>query len=284
KPVTGARLRGATLLLEKWNCSVASPGPGWTWLDVERSAQPVTSESFVCWQQSTDMRLIFTVAEGGGVKASDAFANEFLDGVRRSMQKRQGTLTDVHRSPSDIPLRGSYQITGTFHPPDGDAPRWRCYLAAAGPSYVFQSYSAAVSEPVEFRQLVSSFRLLRQPTPTPELSRETLQSVAACTELAGGLFLVLLCYGIGLLINRSKGRPVVNGAAIGLVLVFLVFLALSVFVASQPGFSKLDAEKQGEAIGRVFGAFFIPLIVGAVLAWRFQRKKKIEATKTPGTP
>src|SRR5262249_61968492 len=131
------------------------------------------------------------------------------------------------------------------------------------------------------RQLVSSFRLLRQPTPTPELSRETLQSVAACTEAAGGLFLVLLCYGIGLLINRAKGRPAVNGAAIGIVLVLLVFLALSVFVASRPDFSKLDAEKQGEAIGRVFGAFFIPLIVGAILAWRFQRKKKAARPATP---
>jgi hypothetical protein len=281
EPVPPGLLQGSLLTLERWNCSVETPaGDGWAWLKVNVPVGKLQAASYICYNAESDARYILQMTESSEGEMSDKFADNFLAGMRRGIEKKGGKLTDIRRQPSERPLRGSFRISANLSDESGRSLALLCYLAGAGNAYIFQTYARSEEEPATFTRFVSSFRLLK---PVPKGATSSADAVSGVLTVFG-ILIVLACAGVAGLVNRAAGRPRVNGAVIGGVLVMLGAITLMVLVAMSPSFANRDAEQQGEAMGRVLGMALIPMLVAFFLGWRFQKKKKAALARSLRLP
>ena len=107
------------------------------------------------------------------------------------------------------------------------------------------------------------FRLLKEPA--QPLSSPALIGLSY-------LFWLLVCVGVGALVNAVKGRPVMNGAQVGFVLI-VFFIVIRMALVLLIGLRSTDgAEKLGEQFGAAFGEGLIPLALALFLARRFKAK------------
>ena len=281
QPVPGAEavappdLRGFTLVVSRWNLRLPAPGAGWTWWRLR--AASAGGESFVCVGPGGE-RFIATVVPNAAGRVNDEFIRGIEEGIERGSARTGIRYSGMRSERTDVPLPGSYRLSADATLPSGVTADWRESVSGSDPVYLLQAVLPRGGPPDEFDRFVAGLALIEPKSPPP----------AARTRgepLLLGVIVVLVCTGLGGIVNRVAGRPLVNGALVGIVAAILFAVGFSAYIASFPEFGKLSPGKQGELIGGEFGS----MLLGVAIGWYFSRKFKAKqaayaAAKSGGRP
>lgn len=253
-PVPAGYLAGNSLTVQDSNFAVAAPGPAWEWLQL--SAPGIADGSaFVCRDTVSDTRVTISVMETDtrGLDI-DKFGQGFLSGVTQKLEAQGWTVADADIEPTSFPLPGSMRFSSTARRADGTTGHSRGFLVKADRIYAIQEFTAEAVETPALQAVAKSFRLLEEPK---QYAPPPLSGIY--------VFLLVLAWGLGALVNRFAGRLVINGALVAGV---LIVVAAGIIIVRLAG--GLSAEQLGFRVGEPV----LPLLVAGWGARRYQRKKE----------
>jgi len=256
QPVPAELLSGQTLSVLRSNFSISAPDPAWEWLQVNAPGVAEGS-AFACRHTGTDARITVTVMEldTRGMNA-DTFAKGFVSGATKSLEAQGWSVSEAQVQPSAVPVPGSVRFSSTAQRADGTTAYMRGYVVKADRAYAIQEFTTEAAESKALQSVAASFRLIEKP---PRYAPPSL----------GGLYvgLLVVVWGLGALVNRFAGRSVVNGALAAGVLILIAAIVLVARIAGD-----VDAEQLGFRVGEPF----LPLLIAAWGARRYQKKKDEE--------
>ena len=266
QPVPGAEavdaseLQDNALVLPRWNLKLPAPGPAWTWWRIR--AASAKGESFVCLGPGGE-RFLATVSPNAAGRINDEFVQGIQEGIARGSARTGIRYSGMRSERTEVPLPGSYRLSAQADLPSGVAADWRESVSGSDPVYLLQTVLPRGGGADTFDRFVAGLTLIEPKAPPP-----ATRSRGEPWPL--GVAVVLACMGLGGIVNRIAGRPLVNGALVGIVAAILFAVGFSAYLASFPEFGKLSPGKQGELIGGEFGS----MLLGVAIGWYFSRKFK----------
>jgi hypothetical protein len=257
EPVPAANLSERTLRVPEENFSITAPSVEWEWLR-DKPASGAPARNYLCRHMRSGERLLLTVFKPSR-ESGEKLVAEILEGIRRSREATGAQLVDARDEPSDIPVPGSHRLSTMIT--SGGAPIYfTAYAVVTDRLYVFQRYSNEARESPVFRSFVQSFALA---APVGPRARSPFTGTASALLVYGSILVV--CFGLGSLVNVVARRPVVSGGLVALVLI--------VVVAALRMVSQLDGQPDPEKIGYSLGEALLPVIVAAWLHGRYTNNK-----------
>lgn len=263
-PVPPPLLQGNTLRVEEANVLIPAPGPEWEWARLNRST-PVPDEigSFVVRNPNTGEYFIASIARARLDWIEDEYVRGVLASVRASSREAWQSLRNDF---VDFPVRHTlhYSYLGKYAA--GTAHTY-AYLVPTGGTVTLQTLTSASTEPPNFTAFVKSVRTLRPVVPTAPVPPGETSSVS------GYLAILFLSAGIAGLVNKRKGRIVVNAfkvAAWTVGLVLVADLALAIFLIETMHIT--NPASQVSLVGGVLTGGVFPFVVALLLAWRNARR------------
>lgn len=162
EPVPSKWLHDGKLVADDFNFSVATPTPNSEWSYVRLpDIQGSKARAFIV-APSTDTKFAIIVWDKTGSMDSGS-TKTFVDGMMESMPK-DWRVTDAKIEPSSFPLKNSSKLSATIRLPDERTLYLYGYIVTGTRTYEFLDYSLETIEPREFRQFVSSFAFIKDPT------------------------------------------------------------------------------------------------------------------------
>jgi len=279
QPVPGAEAveasdrQGSTLVLPRWNVRLPAPGAGWTWWRLR--AASANGESLVCLGPGGE-RFLATVTANAAGGINDEFVRGIQAGIERGSGRSGIRYSGMRSDRTDVPLPGSYRLSAVVELPGGVAADWRESVSGSDPVYLLQAVLPRGGPPDTFDRFVAGLTLIEPKAPPPATRTRG-------EPLLLGVIVVLVCTGLGGIVNRVAGRPLVNGALVGIVAAILFAVGFSAYIASLPGFGKLSPGKQGELIGGEFGSMLLGVAIGWYFSQKFKAKRAAHAAGRSAT-
>jgi len=263
-------LRDGELVVPIRNFAVGTPAGDWRWFFRKGHGGIQSQETYICRETNSGAEFQ-VISTGVQARFDDKFVTGVQEGMKESLVAGGLKLVSLEMTESTTPVPHSYRNQWHALLPGGQSLYGYSYLTAFDTVFTLQHITTDATEPPIFTQFASTFRSLH---PSPGPSRTPFP------WLVGHLLFVGLACGVASIVNRVRGRMVLNGGSVGaglIILVVLVLTAVGVYVGIVAG---LPPERLGEIPGRRIGEAFVPLLI-AVLVSRAYRKRKARHTALP---
>jgi len=259
RPVPEKWLHDGKLSTTEFNFSIKAPTPDstWTYAALPKS-EGVSATAFFATTLADVKYVVLSFDKGGDVDS--VRSKQFVDGMTRSLPK-DWTITGTTFDSSDVPLRNSMRFRATMRMPNNSTIFMHGYVVPGKRIYMLVHYSTEMSEPLDFREFVGTFALLKPDPPDPS---STTNSLILLASIAGAIF--------DWWYMRKGGRKPVRNDYLGLLVVVLLVVALLVFY----GYRGADAGKMG-----AMTANLLVLVFGVweLSRWIIRRKYPRPSTK-----
>lgn len=272
QPVGSNLLQGGELIVESRNFAVTTPTGDWHWSVAENRGDAGQPATYFCTEAASGAELAVGIV-AGRPSSDSKFKAGLKDGLERSLTAAGLTVASMDIAKSATPLPGSYRYQWHALRADGLSVYGYGYLTGEEPAFMLQHVTTEASEPPEFTQFARTFRLLHAPQPR-----------SGSTFVAGAYILLLgSAWGVASLVNRAYGRVVLNGGTLGAILVLILLIVLIIVGnwAALVGGSWVDKGSQSPEY-RV-GQATIPLVIAALVARSFRKRKMREKEMLRGT-
>ncbi len=257
-------LRGGELIVESRNFAVATPAGEWEWSVVEIPGAAPSRTTYVCTETAGGAEVSVTLMDAR-LSSGSRFVAGFKNGLQESLTTSGLTVVSIDVMECSIPAPGSYHCQWHAQRPDGTSLYGYGYLTGGAVTYLLQHATTDSSEPPEFTQFARTFRLLHAPWP------------GSGSALVGGYILLLgSAWGVAGLVNRLRGRLVLNGGTLGALLVLIMTIVLIVLGNYAGLAAGLPSQTLGGITGYRMGQALIPLLVAVLLSRHFRKRKKRE--------
>ncbi len=260
EPVPSAMLRDGELVVESQNFAVRTPVGDWPWFLMKRQQGGLSLDVYICEEAASGAQFHVACMDVQRILDADCIRG-FEDGVKESLAAGGMKLVSMEITESAVPVPHSRRGQWRALLPDGQSLCGYAYLVASERLLDFSHVTTEAIEPPEFTQFVKTFRILH--APPPRMTPELLAAVY--------LFLVGVPCIVAWEINRVRGRVVLNGGTVALMLVVLV-LIIRLVIGGYVFFSTNQSSEQFAAyMGRRVGEAIIPLLVAVLASRAFRR-------------
>jgi len=273
KPAPEDFVEGVALSIPDLNLYVEAPSAEWEWLVASETLGVGENELHLFACDLYGLRQIYVTVSEPCYPVTAKGVSRIIDELAVEFEKEGYVSSAVSPVQSDIPFPGAYRFKISGENKLGARRYIYGYNASRGRAFTFMYRTVEDSEPLEFTNLVRSFRTTGA---LPDVPLDAQRS-------AHGLLAVAIVFVVGLvgwIINKASGRLVFNQWKAALLLLFVAG-----FVLTALWFPKVQGP---EALGRFIGGaiaapFFLPVLFAV---WRLKvverrRSGELEEKRSP---
>ncbi|CAM2009172.1 hypothetical protein [Acanthopleuribacter pedis] len=260
-PVTVDQLEGSRLVCQSAQLSLDAPGPEWQWLHLKKARR----SHFVALEPGGAKYFVSLKKTPAPPENGEQLTQWFLKHLEplKTPNAKWRALTYQRLNQFQEP---TFRVSIDERLPDGAAQILHVVLSTGAFGFMASTHLPANQSPQQFDNFVASYRYV---APPPELTPASL--VWSLLTLLN-LVIVAGSATVGKGINAFTGKPVINGAKIGAVLVILLLAGQVPQFWAWIGFH-MDPQ-QGQRLSTIMASGLLPLSFAMFLSRRFAERKR----------
>ncbi|CAM2070388.1 hypothetical protein SCOR_33755 [Sulfidibacter corallicola] len=262
KPIPVDQLEGGRLVATDFNFSIRAPGPSWQWLQADASG----GRTFATFDTSGTRYWI--KAQKSPCQVDDEQALErWLKQHAKSIANPQAELANLVYRKQNLPEKNTYRVAVEEILPNGERQAIHAYFITGPYCYSLYTRMPTSHSPQNFDNFAASFREQEQPI---ELApRSAIWSLLTLLNLC----IVAASTFMGKGINAFTGKPTVNGAKIGGLLVVLILAGQAPQLWDWIGVPLSELAGGDSRISTVMASGLLPLTWSFYLSRKYTERK-----------
>lgn len=260
-PVAVDQLEGSRLVCQESQLSLDAPGPEWQWM----RAQHAQRTHFVAVEPGGAKFFVSLTNSDVPPEGSEALTQWFLKHLA-SLKTTNAKWRSLTYQPINNFQTAAFRITIDERLENGEQHILHVVLKTGQQGFLAFNRLPPGQSPQPFDNFVASYRHV---APPPELTATSLVW-SLLTML--NFIIVAGSAGVGKSINSFTGKPMVNGAKIGAVLVILLLAGQVPQFWDWIGFHM--APEQGQRLSSIMASGLLPLSFAMFLSRRFAEQKR----------